>query len=89
MTICIIINRIYIFYLLLFVFTFAALFLGFSLLKEPYAFLFALMTAADLVNPAALENVNPYLALEDADVANITVNGKAVTAKPGAGVRIA
>ena len=33
-------------YLLLFVFTFAALFLGFSLLKEPYAFLFALMTAA-------------------------------------------
>ena len=31
-------------YLLLFIFTFAALLLGFSLLKEPYAFLFALLT---------------------------------------------
>ncbi len=33
-------------YLLLFIFTFAALFLGFALLQEPYAFLFALLTAA-------------------------------------------
>lgn len=32
-------------YLLIFIFTFAALFLGFSLLGEPYAFLFALLTA--------------------------------------------